>query len=82
MRLRVLYDADGRILAAAPLDESGAEGMGDPQPVATDQQQVGDFEVDDQFTDLATMLERGQALVVDTSGAQPALRTITRDAGA
>ena len=81
MRLRVLYDADGRILAAAPLSGSG-EGMDEPQPVASDQQQVGDFEVDDQFADLATMLERGQALVVDTSGAQPALRTITRDAGA
>jgi hypothetical protein len=81
MRLRVLYDADGRILAAAPIDGSAAEGMDDPQPVAAEQQLVADFEVDDQFTDLATMLERGQALVVDTSGPQPALRTITRDAG-
>jgi hypothetical protein len=81
MRLRVVYDAEGRILAAAPLDGSGGEGLDQPQPVASDQQLVGDFEVDE-VADLATLLERGQLLVVDTSGPQPALRTITGDAGA
>ncbi|MDX6627436.1 MAG: hypothetical protein QOE56_2425, partial [Solirubrobacterales bacterium] len=41
MKIAALYDADGRIVAAAPIDEE----RGGPVPVATEGTEVHTFEV-------------------------------------
>jgi hypothetical protein len=76
MRLQVLYDAEGRILAAAPSDV--AEGELVVRPVATEPgHEVGELEVSGELegADLADICERSRVDVAQR-------RIVVRDATA
>jgi hypothetical protein len=65
MKLHVLYDRSGRILAAVHLDPPDGEGVGELRPVPQKGQMSGDFEVPAEYAHL-DFVEACRALRVDT----------------
>lgn len=65
MKLHVLYDRTGRILAAVHLDPPDGEGVGELRPVPRKGQMSADFEVPSECADL-NFVAACRALRVDT----------------
>jgi hypothetical protein len=65
MKVHVLYDGTGRILAAVHLDPPEGQGVGELRPVPQKGQMSGDFAVPTECADL-NFSEACEALRVDT----------------
>jgi hypothetical protein len=76
MKLIILYDDKGHILAAAESPKQQSNLSGYLRPVPKDRQKVAEIEVGDEFSDLAYLAKRCQTLCVDTTGPVPVLRAI------
>jgi hypothetical protein len=74
MRLIVVYDAGGTIMAAAPVPSKEQERNGALRPAPGHGQKIGEVEVDDSFSDPEYMARQCQAMRVDTSQGKLMLR--------
>jgi hypothetical protein len=75
MRMHVLYDASGQILAAVELSERDSEGTPQVRPVAKSNQYTADLDVPPAHADLS-FKDACETLVVDV--AQKVLRLRSR----
>ena len=75
MKLVVVYDSAGNIMAAAPTFDEERKGItGSLRPVPAQGERDGEFEVEEAFSDPEYMARRCRALIVDTTGPEPRLR--------
>lgn len=82
MKLSILYDAKGYILAAASLESSKQSNfIGYLYPVPKNGQKVVEIEVGDEFSDLVYLAKRCRTLYMDTTGPEPVLRAISKSYG-
>ena len=76
MKIHLLYDASGQVIAAAELPERSAENTLQVRPVAKSGQYTADFDVPPDLADLG-FTDLCEKLVVDTSEKVPRLKART-----